>query len=60
MDYYVGIGLRSFKGERRDSGYDNRGSENLLMVAPTPRSTKGSKLFFEVGFNVGLWWDKKN
>ena len=60
LDYYVGIGIRNYSGERRDLGnvVDGTGS-NLLTVAPSPRETKGSKFFFEVGFNVGLWWEKK-
>ena len=60
IDYYIGAGIRNYKGERRDLGYqqDLSGS-SFSVLGKNPRSTKGTKLFFEVGMNIGLWWDKK-
>jgi len=59
IDYFTGIGIRNFKGERRDLGYAPPPTDNLVIIAPELRNTKGTKFFFEVGMNIGLWWDKK-
>lgn len=59
IDYFAGIGARNFKGERRDIGQLETPNGSIYVVAPEPRSTKGTKFFFEVGMNIGLWWDKK-
>ncbi|MFN9596180.1 MAG: hypothetical protein ACK560_05265, partial [Bacteroidota bacterium] len=61
IDYFVGIGARNFSGERRDIGRQtniNNGNTDYIL-GDKPRSTKGTKFFFEVGMNIGLWWDKK-
>ncbi|MGR6088857.1 MAG: hypothetical protein ACU4F9_11820 [Arcticibacter sp.] len=59
IDYFVGIGARNYKGERRDIGRVDSPVNSIYTIAPEPRSTKGTKFFFEVGMNIGLWWDKK-
>ncbi len=59
IDYFVGVGARNFKGERRDIGSVETPNGSVYTIAPEPRSTKGTKFFFEVGMNIGLWWDKK-
>ncbi|MFM7054921.1 MAG: hypothetical protein ACKOX7_09270 [Bacteroidota bacterium] len=59
IDYFVGIGARNYKGERRDIGSVDTPNGSIYTIAPEPRNNKGTRLFFEVGMNIGLWWDKK-
>lgn len=56
IDFCSSIGGRFFKGERRDSGYNN--ADNII-IGKLPRKTSGTKIFFEVGLKLGLWFDGK-
>jgi hypothetical protein len=57
VDYYGGIGIRSFNEERRDLGYvtDASGIQSTA-VGSRLRKESGTALYIELGLKIGLWW----